>query len=122
MTTTYASRTLKPADKARLADLDHYSFAAYASIEQHTQTVVIVDPNVTEPTFLLAPGTRKVSRRNIVAVAVPSLDAIDRPLAIAITHVAASFFGLRSWPADMRQRGDRNVHAMPVVAGEFCRG
>lgn len=96
--------------------LDHYLLAPYASTEQHYQRMVVVDPSIAEPTWLLRPGTRKVVRRNIMALIVPSLADLTYDLAVEHTHVVTDYQGLRELPAAERRRGNLYAHTLPLIA------
>lgn len=117
------TRPLTRAEAAgrRYLDLGHYLLAPYASIEQHTQRVIVIDPTLSEPTLLVRPGSRRATRKTTLALAVPNLDAVTRELAVALTNCAAPFFGVREWTREMRRNGDGTVTRMPIVAHDAYR-
>lgn len=80
----------------RFLNLRHYTIASYASTETFTQRLVIVDPAVTEPTWLMRPGTSKVVRRNVIALLLPTLDALTLDLAQTMTGVVTDYIGVRA--------------------------
>lgn len=96
--------------------LDHYLLAPYASTEQHYQRMVVVDPTLSEPTWLLRPGTRVVKRTNVLALIVPSLADLTYELAVTHTRVATDYMGLRELPIAHRRTGNLHAHALPLVA------
>ena len=99
--------------------LDHYLLSGYASIEEWQQRIVIVDPALSEVTWLLRAGTRKVKRSNVLALIVPTLAALTYDLAVAHTNVATDYQGLREWPLERRSCGDMNPHGLPLIADKI---
>lgn len=86
-------------------DLDHYSVAAYDSIEEWQQKIVVVMPDLDGPTWVLRPGARSVNRRNIMALAVPTLEALTLDLAQRLTNMGTDYITVRVLPADLRRQG-----------------
>ncbi|WP_347956071.1 hypothetical protein [Gordonia aichiensis] len=118
MTLPTLSCTRKLADSAKWQKLEHYLVAPYASIEHHFQNLVIVDPSLAEPTWLLRAGTRKVSRRNIVALLLPTLDHLTLDLAQTLTHMLTDYIGIRETPmvGTLRSRLTIYPSELPLIA------
>ncbi|KJR10566.1 hypothetical protein [Gordonia sihwensis] len=118
MTLPTLSCTRKLAYSVKWKKLEHYLVAPYASIEPHFQNLVIVDPSLTEPTWLLRAGTRKVSRRNIVALLLPTLDHLTLELAQSLTHMVTDYIGIRETPADGTIYSRLTLHPseLPLIA------
>ena len=97
----------------RNAQLGHFLLAPYESTEPHMQTVVLIDP--TRPAaVILRPGCRKVTRRNVLAVRLRSLDELRVGLATDLTNVTAPWFGVREWTRETRRAG-HGAHASQLV-------
>lgn len=89
----------------------HYIVTAYDSIEPRQFKIVVVLPELAEPTWVLRPGARKASSRNaVMALAVPALDALTLDLAQSLTRVATDYITVHDFP-----RADR-------VAGRLAKG
>ncbi len=97
--------------------LDHYLIAAYASVEQHFQRVVIIDPTLTEPTWLVRPRAVTLRPGNVVALMLPDLQALDLDLARQHTGILTDYIGIRAWSREART-GGRVVYAndLPLLA------
>lgn len=100
----------------RWETLDHYLIAPYASTEQHYQRIVVVDPSIAEPTWLLRAGTSKPAGRNIMALIVPDLTALTYELAAAHTRIVTDYIGVRVWSPDDRKAGKLWSFDMPLIA------
>lgn len=92
-----------------LKRLEHYLMAAYGSTESHFQRVVVVDPSVDEPTALLRPRCQVLKRSNILALLVPSTEAITAEVAHQVTGVVTDYVVLRRFPAEFRRAGIESV-------------
>lgn len=97
--------------------LDHYLIAAYASTEQHFQRVVIIDPTLTGPTWLIRPRAVTLRRSNVVALMLPRLQALSLDLARQHTGILTDYIGIRAWSREART-GSRVVYAndLPLIA------
>lgn len=93
--------------------LTHYLVAAYDSSEAFNQHILVVDPTLTEPTWVLRPRTTKLTRRNIMALAVPNLQALTLRLAQQLTHMVTNYITVREFPLANRRKG--MVAAGPLV-------
>lgn len=93
--------------------LTHYLVAAYDSAETFRQHVVVIDPSLAEPTWVLRPRATKPTRRNIICLAVPNLESLTLSLAQELTNVVTDYITVREFPQVNRQRGV--VKAGPIV-------
>lgn len=89
----------------RLVECDHYFVAAYDSIERWNQHVVVVVPDLTQPVFILTRGGRVPRRRNIMAVAIPSLEHLTLAMGQQITGVRTDYIAVRDWSEAHRRAG-----------------
>lgn len=85
-------------------DLDHYTVAAYDSTETMNLRIVVIVPDVTEPTWILRPRARSARRSNIMALALPNLDALTLALARRLTHIGTDYIVVRECLAEARAK------------------
>lgn len=85
--------------------LPHYTVGAYDTMEAWNTKIVVVVNGLDGPTWVLRPGCRKVTRRNILALAVPSLDALTLPLVQRLTGVLTDYIVVRDLPVENRRKG-----------------
>lgn len=102
--------------RGNLARLEHFLLAAYGSTETHYQRCVVIDPAVSEPTVLLAPGTHVDRRSNRLALVLPSLTHLTADLAAEHTQMESGWWVLREWPRAVRARGVLHGHGLREVA------
>ncbi|WP_042378745.1 hypothetical protein [Gordonia alkanivorans] len=98
------------------ASLDHYLVAPYASIEGHYQRVVVIDPSVPEPTWLVRPRARVADRRTVLALVLPALSALTLDLARQLTSIHTDYIGVRVWPRTERAAGRMDAHRLALMA------
>lgn len=94
-------------------DLDHYVLAAYDSIEAWNLKIVVVIPDIEAPTWVLAPRARKASRKSILALAVPSLEALTLEIAKTHTGMGTDYITLHTLDRVDRRAG-RVAKGRPV--------
>lgn len=104
--TTTDMPTMSVRSLTRATDRDHYFLVAFDSPEELYQHIVIILPEVTEPTWVLSPGARKVTRSNTLALALPSLTALTPDLARQLSGMVTDFFGLYRWTRADREAGN----------------
>ncbi|WP_345478105.1 hypothetical protein [Nesterenkonia rhizosphaerae] len=102
-----------------LRELDHFLAAAYASTENLNQRIIVVDPEITEPTLLLRPRTAKVKRSNVLALVVPSLRSLTLPIVRSVTGVDTTYTAVRTWPQAERFRAAMQPHRYPEAIRKF---
>ena len=100
--------------------LDHYLIAAYASTEKHYQRIVVVDPTIAEPTWLLKPRARSCRHGNVLALLLPNLESLTVELAQTLTRMRTDYIGVREWPEAERAMGRIHTHAYPLVTGNVA--
>lgn len=88
----------------RYLHLDHYILTPYASEEQHYIRIIVIDPAIGGPTWLVTRG-QIATRKNTLALSLPGIQALTPDLAITCTGVQATHFGLWEWHATDRRRG-----------------
>ena len=111
--------TARYAASKEWVNLDHYLLAAYASAEAWTQKIVVVDPEETEPAWLIRPRCRNANRRTVLALMLPSLHCLTLDLAQAHTGMGTDYIGLRTWPRDHRRTGLIRPHEARLIAEKF---
>lgn len=87
-------------------DLDHYLLGAYDTSEQWNLKAVVIAPDLTEPTWVVRPGAKKATRRSILALALPSLDALTLDLAQRLVCVLTEYVTVRRWDRLDRVKGN----------------
>lgn len=97
--------TMSVKNVTKALDRDHYVLTAYDSDERWNFKVVVVLPEINEPTWVLRPGTRKVTRQNVLALAVPSLEALTLDLAQAHTRMGTDYITVHTLPRENRRAG-----------------
>lgn len=107
--------TKHEAAKREWTCLQHFLLAAYASTENHTQRIVVVDPTIVEPTWVVKPRARAATHRTVLALMLPSLDALTTDMSSQHTGIRATYFGLREWPREDRWRGVHRPDTYPLV-------
>lgn len=107
MTATQAAETatMSVKDIKNALSKTHYIVAAYDSQETFNQHIVVVLPEVSEPTWVLRPGARKPTRRNVLALAVPSIDALTLDLSQSLTRMVTDYITVREFPEFAREGG-----------------
>lgn len=88
----------------RYLRLGHYILTPYASEEQHYIRIIVIDPAIGGPTWLVSRG-QTATRKNTLALSLPNIQRLTPDLAVACTGVCATHFGLWEWHATDRRRG-----------------
>lgn len=86
-------------------DRDHYIVAPHDTIETWQMKILVVIPGLDSPTWVVKPRTRTVTRRSVLALAVPSLDAFTVEMAQQLTREVTDYITLYEWPRSTRQKG-----------------
>lgn len=100
------TKTIRLAALSPAIDRAHYLVAAYDSIERWQQKIVVIVPEISEASWVLAPGTRTARKAvNRMALAVPSLQSLTLEVLQALTNVATDFMTVRAWSREDRAAG-----------------
>ena len=84
--------------------LDHYLICAY-DYEEGKAKVLVVDPDIEEPTLMLKPHASRATSSNILALVVPSRIGIKLEDLQTLTRVVASYFQYLPWTEQERREG-----------------
>ena len=87
-----------------IVDLTHYQIAWHGWESWKAKTIVI-DPALTEPTFILRPRTTKATKHNILALALPSMSGDLREPVWALLGVKCTYATLAYWDKAERTKG-----------------
>lgn len=86
-------------------NMDHYTLAPDDTMELWQLKIVVVDPSLSEPTWVLRPRARKAHRGSIMALAVPSLNALTLEAAQRLTSRVTKHIVVRPLSRENRRKG-----------------
>lgn len=91
--------------RGRALDLDHYLLAPYDTCETWQMKVVVVDPTLDAPAWVMSRATKNPRPRKALALAVPSLSALALDLAQQATGMATDYITVYDFPREFRSKG-----------------